>query len=612
MPGTERTALFESATAIVSRRIRRYRAVYHYDGHHPDSEKLPEDILNRIDLHACDHRAGLIVDRIYTRYGTAHWKRFFDRQLESSHGHLVLKQRLLIELAGLLRAFTILTKFQKWQPAAQPVDFFTQAFSYEVFQLVADDGELVPAGLNIPTWYRRRLRLQAFFRRMAYILLVAAYPYYQLFRLPWLPRGLRRRQYRYGVHVFDSGVHHATPPFSLDFLERRQTDRPEDVLFIAEAPVNPGNRAKINSGPFTCCYLEDRPKKVSVYTYVRRILGAVAALQLQFLKLRPRGELVWLCAAKLIKSVIAWELFFQHYRVAEFITFQEPGNILRTLLQKKHSTRTTFIFLNSSYDTLQKEDPDVLMDSVFGYMVYDRMLSSGVSNDYFRRNNNQIEIYTDVGILPADHTFRIKHDPELRRKLKAELGIPEDKIVLSFFDVSLGREHMFTFAEALEMVDAIERLLATNERFFCIYKSRAVSHYHNQPEVKAAFEGFIDADRVLFVNTARPDLTSTHLMGVSDLVIGCFASSVGLEAVSGGVPAIYYTPDRFFQDASIIKSIPKFCACGFAELQALTDYWLHTCDTSQFRSFQDKYFKPAIDSHCDGQAHARLEAALAP
>ncbi len=611
MPRTERTALFESAAAIVPGNLRGYTRVYHYAGEHAASEKLPEDFLNRIDLHACDHRAALILDRLFARYGTEQLKTFFDRQLGSVYGRLVLKQRLLIELARLLQSFVVLTKFQGWRSETHPIDFFPQDFSCELFRLIANDTELVPEILQIPAWYLRRLKLKASIKKVAYAAYFLVYPFSLLFRLRWKPCRQPRRAYKYGFHFFNSGVHHATPPYSLEFLNHKHADHPEDILLVAEDPISPSGLAKIDAGPFDRCCLADVLDDIHLLTGFRQLFWTLVSMQLQFLKQLPSSGIAWLCGAKLLKNTIAWKLFFEKYSVAEFITSQEPGNIFRSLMQKKHNARTTFIFLNSSYDTLQKQDPDTLMDSVFGCMVFDRMLSSRVSNDYFRRNHNMIDCYTDIGVLPADYAYETKTDRSKSDAIIEELGIPQGMTIVSFFDVSMGREHIFTFSEALKMISDIHRLIESNENFFCLYKSRTFGHYKDEPDMVRRFEEFMQHDRVLLVNDIRPDWTSTHYMGVSDLVIGCFASSVGLEAVAGGIPAIFYTPDRLHQYASVLNQIPHFRACGYEELQELTDYWVHDCDGSKFKAFQEKYVKPLIDAHCDGRAHERLERALA-
>ena len=174
----------------------------------------------------------------------------------------------------------------------------------------------------------------------------------------------------------------------------------------------------------------------------------------------------------------------------------------------------------------------------------------------------------------------------------------------------MGKEHMLTFEEAFELIQCIQRLLDSNENFFFIYKSRALHHLLEGSEVKEAFKKFIDGERVLFVNEIALEYISTHYMGLSDFVISCYASSVGLEAVSGGIKAIYYTPERFYNKAFTIINFPRFCACGYDQLEEYTDYWLNHCTEADFKEFQERYIKRYIDKYCDGASNNRLETFL--
>jgi polysaccharide biosynthesis PFTS motif protein len=305
-----------------------------------------------------------------------------------------------------------------------------------------------------------------------------------------------------------------------------------------------------------------------------------------------------------------WHLFFEKYQVPQFITAQEPGDISRVLFQKMHGSRHSFIFLNSSYDVVYRDGMDGLADSNFSFMVYDRLITSKVSIDYFKKNENEIGEYLENGILPSDYAHKVKNDPVLKKEMMKELGIPDDKIIISFFDVSMGKEHMLTFEEAFELIQCMGRLLNSNENYFFIYKSRALHHLLEGSEVKDAFNNFINEERVLFVNEIPLEYISTHYMGLSDFVISCYASSVGLEAVSGGIKAIYYTPKRFYKSAFKIVNFPNFCSCGYVQLKEHTDYWLNHCTEADFKEFQEKYIKRYIDKYCDGASNNRLETFL--
>ena len=76
-------------------------------------------------------------------------------------------------------------------------------------------------------------------------------------------------------------------------------------------------------------------------------------------------------------------------------------------------------------------------------------------------------------------------------------------------------------------------------------------------------------------------------MGVSDLVISAFSSSVTMEAVAGGVRTICYVPSaRFYSDKFTLNRFPGFCARNYEELEKLSDYWINRCSEDDFLEFQ--------------------------
>ena len=100
-------------------------------------------------------------------------------------------------------------------------------------------------------------------------------------------------------------------------------------------------------------------------------------------------------------------------------------------------------------------------------------------------------------------------------------------------------------------------------------------------------------------------------MGVSDLVIAAFSSSVAMEAVAGGTRTICYVPSkRFDSEKFVLNSFPRFCARNYEELEKFSDYWINLCSENDFLEFQDNYIKKHVDSYCDGKALNRLYSLL--
>jgi hypothetical protein len=111
------------------------------------------------------------------------------------------------------------------------------------------------------------------------------------------------------------------------------------------------------------------------------------------------------------------------------------------------------------------------------------------------------------------------------------------------------------------------------------------------------------------VNEIAPDYPAYQIMGICDVVIGGFGSSVPMESIAGGIPALCYRPKRVCGDHFTINSFQKFCFDSYDELNDYIQFWVNA-DKNVIENFRQNYTMPYVDQYCDGNARKRLSELL--
>jgi len=601
--------LFEGNPETYSHRVRHYKKVYYSDGACPGGHKVAEDLFTYVDFHTADYLAGKKIEWVYNRLTAKRERKLLNELLGSENGHLFLKKHILLEIGKIYTARIYVNKFIARYGKPEHLDFIPKDISFEVYQTVKKKEKIFPSGVRIPDWYLKRARRKESLKRILCRYAILGFPFFLAFFMT-LKRTRRaaRQAYQYGVHVWDSGTHHFLPPYTISFFDRlKRSGIP--VLYIIESDfrgnMDKDNLAKLKQGAFDVCYFFDMIRQIDIWKFFSEIYSGLVRPQIKLFGLRTKKATVRYICIKLFMKLVLWELFFSKYSVRRFISLQTPDDISNSLIQKQKQARSSFIFFSSSYDCIPREDINALSDSQYSHMYYNDFISSRVSIEYFKKNMNLFDNYLESGILSSDYAYQVKRDDARKAKIKNDLGIPEKVKVVGLFDTTIGRNGMFDLSQGSQMAEDFLKLIAQNRQLYFIFKTRTANKLPADSHIVKVYDQIKNSPRVCFIGNAS-DHKSTELMGICDLVISAYSSSVSLEAASGGIKAVYYTPENFMRREFVITSFPRFCATNHCELQDLKDYWLNECNESAWEKFQNDYLKPYIDSYCDGNANNRL------
>jgi hypothetical protein len=282
---------------------------------------------------------------------------------------------------------------------------------------------------------------------------------------------------------------------------------------------------------------------------------------------------------------------------------QDPGNIARTIWQDKHGSKSVYINLSSSYFTYVTH----AARTYYTMMIHDSYLSSMLPIEGAKRNSNRIKEYADIGVVAADFIRRINNDPAEIKKYKAVLGIPEDKRLISFFDDNGDTYDILPLETNISFMENVLKLLDSDSSLFLIFRPRQEEIFQRSGKMLEIYGKLQKHARCLIAPNPVFPYSPYEIMGISDLVITVFSSSILTEALSAGLKTICFAPGRdVYPDFwNRMGKIPGIYVKSYEELRDLANYLLKD-KTGENAKRQESYVKDCIDRYCDGKAISRI------
>ena len=607
-----RIILFENESFSCRLRVKKYDRAYSCKGNFLNVEKLPVDFMGVVEYYLSNYKAGQIIDWVYERYVKSNEAKTLNKAIGDDKAQLVIKKTILYALGYLSHSFILADKFIKEYEINETIDFVPKEFSYTLYEIISKKSGLLSDKVRIPQWYLSRMKRKEAFGNLKYRWAIKIWPFALMFNMRiGKSKNSGKKTYKYGLHLWNNSFGDSVPYF-VDTLVDNNKLKHKDILYVMDKMVIKENLNKLEVKGYNYCYFGKMVKECSLGEYIKKIYTTVRVHKNKLFSINSSKVLLPQAYLKALRWYILWEIFYLRYSISTFIAVQEPGNISRSLAQKKHGSDNIFIFMSSSVPVCPQEKNGVI-NSYYSFMIYDEIISGKISIDYFKKNGNFIQRYTESGIVKSDIVYKVKNNIELKNKIKRELGIPENKIIIGFFDTGIGENGMFNNQEGHRMIADVFRLLESNDDYYILYKARGRGNcFLKNSNVKKEFDRLVKHARVYYTNDElMPQYSGQYFMGIADLVIGAITSSVVLEAVAGGIKTVcYIPPGRFNKDVFIVKHFPCFYASGYEQLEKYTNYWLNQCSNDDFYNFQQIYIKRYIDKYCDGQAIKRVRSRL--
>ncbi len=603
--------LIEEYTNSFYRKLKGHDEVYLYEGGHKEAKKLPHDFIDAVDFYSSNHKAKKNVDEVYSQYVSNSEIDTLESVISDKRSNLIIKKELLEAIAKVFLSFILADKFLEKYKIKGNIDFIPKNFSYEIYQILKQKQGIFSSKVCIPYWYLRKLRRQEFVKQLIFKGAVIFYPFVLSFFM-WGRKSKDKKSYKWGLHIWNTYVGSVCQSFVKTLIKENRIAR-ENLLYVVDGKMAKTKLAKIRADGFNYCSFDKLMKGFNFWQYIKEVLPLAMKKQKMVYRCASKKALLARIYFRTLRSYIFWEMFSKKYHVNDLIFIQDAGETAHVLLQKLYGSKTTFIYLSSCYLPLEVEGECKQSIIQYSFMPHDRFLSSQISIDFFKENNaNDINEYKNVGILFSDAVFRIRQKETLRKTIKKGLGIPENKIIISYFDTPIGRLGWFSDAEGAQMIEDVLKLLDSYKDYFLIYKPKKdYQRFSGNKLMQDATKKLIESERIYCIDKKQQKGQTQDIMGISDLVISAFSSSAGFEAVVGGTKNIYYAPnDRYASNVFRVNNFPKFCAYGYEQLEDYVGYWINQCGESDFRYFQEQYIKKYADTYCDGMAFDRLEKML--
>lgn len=607
-----RTVLLESADLSSWRTDNGYENTYAYYGDAQNIKKLPYDFLDWSDNCMADHRSANIIDYVYGQYVESDVSAALNKIAGDESACLIIRKIIMSALGKLMLSFILAERFIERYGIKETIDFIPSAFPYSLYEIIAKKEGLVFDKIQIPSWYLKKMKRREFYKNILYRIALRFYP-----PMLSLLMSIKKdntsaiKHYKYGIYMWNSGLDFTTPPYKMEFLESENGVNSSNTLYVMDRKMDRANFKKVKNNGYDSCHFDKMVQDFSVWRYLKKIYPSIRQIAKSAFLVKSSKVLLTESYLRTLRWYTLWKMFYSEYCVETFIAVQEPGYIERVLYQKSQGSKNLFVYRSCQYDAVCRKDMNTHIETYYGFMIYDAMISSRMSNNYFRKNNNLIDEYIDCGILNSDIVYRTKYNKELKEKIRRELGISPGKTVIGFFDAGIGRTGFVNNKEGCKAMNDTYRIIESNDNYCLVFNSRNSSVLPEMNDVKKALDKLASHSRVFYVNKLNPHYKAYDLLGICDLAIGSFSSSVPQESIAGGIRTICYAPsERHNKEVFVLNRLPRFWAHSYEELEKYTEYWLNECSEKKFRDFQDNYIKKHVDNHCDGRATERLHSIL--
>ncbi len=603
--------LLEGDNLVSQGLFKKYKKVYAFSAEIPHAESLSPDLITNLDKIESSYLAGKIIDQAYKENIDNKEASLLNDLMGDSYAYLIIKKSIIMRLEKLICSFLLADRFIKKYNIKGEVSFVPADFPYSLYQFVANRKEIIPDNVLVPAWYVRKMRVLELKNKYINTLKIVLYPTYLLTKMRKLAgKTKQRKNYEYGIHIWNSWIEFALPPYRIDMVESQECVNKSNTIYIVDGDITQVNLKKIKSNGFDICIFKEMLSDYPVLSYFKGIYPLLSKIVLKLI-LNCKNRLSVEPYLMFIQGYSLWKIFDSKYSVKKYLTFQEPGTLVRSLCHKMNGSKSIFIVWSTRIEFFYRKEMDSFSESYYGFLIYDALISSRVTNSCYRKNNNIIGDYIDCGVFLSDKVFQARHNPDLKIKLKEKLGIPIGKRVIGFCDTTMGRSAMLNIQEGSKMFDDVYRLIESDQKYQLVYKNRGYGRLQGVDVLKSKVDKLIAHERVSYVNELMPGYFAYDFMGICDVVIAAFPSSAILESSVGGVPTICYIPsERFDKEVFVVTRFPNFSARNYDELERGCKYWLDQSDDNVFQQFQGDYLKKYVDAYCDGKASERLQFRL--
>lgn len=564
---------------------------------------LPKNFLDMQDIVFADSKAFELIPAVYEKLIKKSDINVINSLFEDEGADLILQRSLGKQLKKIFISYAFASKSVDFLKLEEDIDFIPININVDILNVLVTTKSFNSGRITIPKWFIVLQRLKErvlFLRNMA---VLNFFSEIMLVLMPFKGRSVtEKRKYKYGMFLrrTDGGI--SDCPSSMDFLIKEGVIKKEDVIFVMDGTsgsIGDNYLSRVSSSGYTYCLFSEMKKSMSKADYYKSVYKTIKKASSLLASTWPSNNFVAENFIGAINIINVWEMFYSAFSVAVFIGIQEPGSLARVLWQHKHTSRYYFINISSNvYSSPIK--------TYYSKIIGDKFISSRIPIRENIKMGNMFAEYVDIGIINADFIRKIRNDPVAGNKIRSDLNLNNNTILITVFDDNSDSYDTIPFNDSMEYLKMLLKLLEDMDKVRLIYKPRALSIFKRTDKIKTLFDQLKNHPRCSVISNNA--YSSMEIMAISDLIVTVPLSSTFTEALSAGLKTIGFvcSADLMKKYSVNINRAYKIFAYDYTELLECVKYWLSDQSNEAFKEFNEQFIKNKIDPYCDGQATKRL------
>ena len=201
-----------------------------------------------------------------------------------------------------------------------------------------------------------------------------------------------------------------------------------------------------------------------------------------------------------------------------------PRSLVEQMMHRKYNIETIFLYFSITEQIIENtNDPNLTHCLDYSFMVYDTIISSNISNDWFKTLNNDVETYIDNSPFMCE---RIGDYSKKRLDYMNSLKISTNMKLACILDSPVGLYSVMNLDSYKDFIKTMTRLVENTRDTMYLFKTKKPYEEIkrlNDKEIIMILDFLISQENVIYVNELN--LSIYEAIGISDLVISAPKSS---------------------------------------------------------------------------------------
>jgi len=540
---------------------------------------VKDDVFSASDYRYCDHLASCIEEELVSRMVAVSSSAFLSNWGGGNYADYFLSSGIVEHARDVYESFNYANQVKKKYGITSDVYIFPLNFSLKIYKEMKAMG-LIPEGIKIHFVAKVYIQLYNSLKFLYFFARMLIYPEIVAFKA--------RNQTNFKKYSYDCCAY-------LDdgLLGEELANNKVFSLFNSRNTLYVDDRfrkfqlwpKRVKALGLNVLRLEDVVKEIDIVKYLKKIYRFAFVWRYRMFKLLVRYPFLVKQCSRAVRERILWEIFYNKFDVNRVIRMMVKENLTSSIVHKKNNTKTIFIYFSTTMEIVaQPKKMGVSTCHDYSHMMFDSVISSKVSNNWFKTQKNHICEYIEIGPVFTELVYKAKNN---RSDLRKGLGIASRSKVISFLDHTVGYRGVLTFESYKLFIDSMLTLASENPDICFLFKGKknvSIMKSIMGDDYLNIVQRFKRASNIVYIDNSQ--LTSFDVVGMSDLVVSAPMSSVIFESLCGGVRAISFDPLKQYTKYDIFtNNLANFNATSYSHLSELVDYWVYQCTDVEFNDF---------------------------